>query len=221
MKKTWIAIALAAMLLTASCGGGEKVYIEGDTGDGFSAGTAPTATPVPTIAPDERDFRGMKWGMSLSDITHSEGNGYKTVDEGVIRYGDLIVGGFESESEYTLEEGKLVQCVYYTTHFHNKTEDYITDYTGLQTKYTEKYGTPKYNEKKWGDGQTTSEDLAECAKALNEGKMMYRTGWECGNTRINLVLFKDTDAKVKIGIRYQPIDKNVSSDVAPIGQEDI
>lgn len=219
MKKMIVLVSVLSMLLSA-CGSGEKVYIDGAEADGFAVEGAATATPAPTLAPEERDFRGMKWGMSLSEITGIEGEGYTTVKEGVIRYKNLKVGGFPVESEYTLEGGKLSTCIYYTTHSHSDTNDFITDYDTLIDRYSKKYGEPQYSEQKWSDGTKTS-DSSKFAEALETGIMMYRTGWEIGNTRINLVLFKDTDAKIKIGIRYQAVDVNAQGDVAPEGDLDI
>lgn len=220
MKKIVLIVAVMSVLL-AGCGGEkEKTYIDGMEADGFYVEGAATATPAPTLAPEERDFRGMKWGMSLSDITAIEGEGYTTVAEGVIRYKNLVVGGYPVESEYTLEGGKLATCIYYTTHTNEDTNQYITEYKGLLERYKEKYGTPKYSEQKWAEGIKIPE-ASKYAAALDAGVMMYRTGWEIGNTRINLVLFKDTDSKVKMGIRYQAIDINAKGDVAPVGDIDI
>ena len=219
MKKLILLMSVFSMLLLTSCGGEKKVvYTENMEADGFAVKGAATATPVPTLAPEERDFRGMKWGMTLSDVTNNEGEGYRTVKEGVIRYNDLTVAGFPVESEYTFENGKLSTCIYYTTHKHSKTEDYIKDYDLMKERYLKKYGTPLYSEAKWGTG---NRDGISEAEGLEKGLMMYRTGWEIGNTRINLVLFKDTDSKVKIGIRYQAIDINGSGDVAPEGDIEI
>ena len=219
MKKTFILVPALVLLLSA-CGGGEKVYIDGENADGFTVEGAATPTPVPTLAPDERDFRGMKWGMSLSDITGIEGEGYTTIKEGVIRYRGLLVGGFPVESEYTLENGKLAVCIYYTTHTHDDTNEFISDYNMLLERYTKKYGKPIYSEQKWSDG-AESHNPSEFAKAIEDGIMMYRSGWEVRNTRINLVLFKDTDTKIKIGIRYQAIDVDAAQDVAPEGDIEI
>ena len=76
-----------------------------------------------------------------------------------------------------------------------------------------------YSEEKWADGIEKNE--AKVAEMLESGQMMYRTGWEKSNTRINIVLFKDTDNKIKIGIRYMPIDISAEGDVAPLGDSDI
>ena len=220
MKKIILLLSIFSMLLLSSCGSGEKVYIDGAEADGFAVERAATATPSPTLAPEERDFRGMKWGMSLSEVTGNEGEGYTTVKEGVIRYNNLSVGGFPVQSEYTFEDGKLATCIYYTTHSHSDTKDFIDDYNLLLEKYKEKYGKTIYSEQKWADG-TSTEDVTKIADGLEHGAMMYRTGWELGNTRINLVLIKDTDSKIKIGIRYQAIDINAKGDVAPEGDIDI
>ena len=222
MKKVIALISIFSVLLLTACGGNSdnKVYIEGTEADGFAVKGAATATPVPTIAPEERDFRGMKWGMNLSDVTNNEGGGYTTVSEGVIRYNNLRVGGFPVDSEYIFEDGKLGTCIYYTTHTQADTNDYITDYKTTIERYKNKYGAPLYEEQKWSDGAKTS-DPSKFAEGLEKGIMMYRTGWEIGNTKINIVLFKDTDAKIKIGIRYQAKDINAEGDVAPIGDIEI
>jgi len=123
--------------------------------------------------------------------------------------------------EYVVfEDGKLGTCIYYTTHTQADTNDYITDYKTTIERYKNKYGAPLYEEQKWSDGAKTS-DPSKFAEGLEKGIMMYRTGWEIGNTKINIVLFKDTDAKIKIGIRYQAKDINAEGDVAPIGDIEI
>ena len=218
MKKAILLLCVMSIMTLTACGGGnkEKVYIEGMEGDGFAVEKA-TATPVPTISPEERDFRGLKWGMTLSDVTNNEGEGYTTVKEGVIRYNNLRVGGFPAQSEYSFEGGKLGTCIYYTTHNHADTNDFLDDYDSMIEKYKVKYGEPAYSEQKWADGA----DKSDLIKGLETGVMMYRTGWEIGNTRINLVLFKDEDKKIKIGVRYQAIDINESGDVAPEGDIEI
>ncbi len=187
--------------------------IEGTEDDAFKVERA-TPTPQPTIAPEDRDFRGMKWGMSLSDVTASDGEGYTTVAEGVIRYNDLFVGGYPVSSEYHFENGKLVTCMYYTNHVNSDTSIYLVDYEEMIKRYTNKYGEPQYSEEKWGDEK--AKELGK-AKALELGAMMFRTGWEVANTKINLVLFKDTDSKIKIGIRYMTIDVEAEGYVAPEG----
>ena len=220
MKKIVALMLIAAALLSGCGNGGTKVVIDGTDADGFSLKEEATATPAPTVSPEERDFRGMKWGMSLSEVTAAEGEGYKTVGEGVIRYKNLTVGGFPVESEYTFDSGKLAECIYYTTHSHSDTNEFIDDYNKLLDKYKKKYGEPKYSEQKWSDGAETK-DESKYAAALETGIMMYRTGWEMGNTQVNLVLFKDTDSKIKIGIRYHAQDVNAKGDVVPEGDSDI
>lgn len=219
MKKIIVLASVFAMLALSACGNGEnKVYIDGTEADGFKVDGAATATPAPTVAPEERDFRGLKWGMSLSDVTNNEGEGYKTVKEGVIRYNNLSVGGYPVEAEYNFEDGKLGTCIYYTTHTHAEVSEYISDYKNMVEKYKNKYGNYKYSEEKWGNEK---HDGVSAEEGLESGAMMYRTGWEIGNTRVNLVLFKDSDSKIKIGIRYQAIDINGKGDVAPEGDIDI
>lgn len=219
MKKLILLLSVFSVIALSGCGGENKVvYTENMEADGFAVKGAATATPVPTLAPEERDFRGMKWGMTLSDVTNNEGEGYRTVKEGVIRYNNLTVGGFPVESEYSFEDGKLATCIYYTTHKHSDVGKYIEDYEVMKERYLKKYGEPLYSEAKWGNGN--HEGISE-EDGLNSGILMYRTGWEVGNTRINLVLFKDTDRKLKIGIRYQAIDINGSGDVAPEGDIEI
>lgn len=219
MKKIIILISVFTTLILSSCGNnGEKVYLDGAEADGFKVESIATATPAPTIAPEERDFRGLKWGMSLSDVTNNEGEGYKTIQEGVIQYNDLEVGGYPVDAEYSFKDGMLETCIYYTTHDRDNTSEYIADYKEMIERYTSKYGNPKYSEEKWGDGNSKN---ISSEKGLELGAMMYRTGWERGNTRVNLVLFKDDDSKIKIGIRYQAIDINGKGDVAPEGDIDI
>lgn len=220
MKKSLILAILATALLTSCSNGTERVRLDGTDADGFSVAAEATPTPAPTVAPEERDFRGMKWGMSLSDVTASEGEGYKTVGEGVIQYKNLVVGGFPADSEYSFEDGKLVECIYYTNHSHSDTNEFIADYNVLLEKYKSKYGEPEYSEQKWADGAKT-EDSSKFADAVNSGAMMYRTGWKLGNTQVNVVLFKDSDAKVKIGVRYHVIDINAEGEVVPQGDSDI
>lgn len=220
MKKSIVLILLSAMLLSSCANNGQQVRIDGTDADGFSVSEEATPSPAPTVAPEERDFRGMKWGMSLSEVTSAEGEGYKTVAEGVIRYKNLLVGGFPADSEYTFEDGKLIECIYYTTHSHINTEEFIDDYNTLLEKYKIKYGEPEYSEKKWADGME-SDDSSKYAEALENGFMMYRTGWKLGNTQVNVVLFKDNDTNIKIGIRYHVIDINTQSDVVPSGDSDI
>ena len=56
---------------------------------------------------------------------------------------------------------------------------------------------------------------------MNQSMLPHRTGWEMGNTQVNLVLFEDTDSKIKIGIRYHAQDVNAKGDVVPEGDSDI
>lgn len=220
LKKYFWAVFVFSIVLFGCARDPEFVYFDPNIRDHMAEYAVPTATPRPTLAPDERDFRDMKWGMSIEDITALEGEDYTKQPGGVIRYEDLYVGGFPAQAEYTLEDGKLVQCVYYTTHFENTMQQYVDDYELLKVKYTKKYGTPIYDEQKWADDMQAQEQQKPL-QALAEGRMMYRIGWKFSNTEINLVLFKDKDLRIKVGIRYQPIDKNIVSDVAPVGDEDI
>lgn len=213
MKKT--AIIIAAVLLLSSCTR-ENTVFEETVADGFKI-VQPTDEPVQTLAPEQRDFRGLKWGMSLSDVTKNEGEGYSMVKQGVIRYNNLKIDDIPVEAEYTFENGKLAECVFYTTNMHQKPEEYIEEYKGLIEKYKKKYGKYEYSEEKWAE--ETEQDNA--AEALNTGMMMFRTGWTMSNTVINLVLFKDTDGKIKIGIRYTPVDITAESEVVPQGDSDI
>ena len=220
MKKIFLAVFALGIVLSGCSRDPDMVYIDPNIKNQMEDFAVPTATPRPTIAPEERDFRDMKWGMSIEDIEALEGTDYTKRTGGVIRYEDLYVGGYPVQAEYTLEDDRLVQCVYYTTHFENTMQQYLDDFELLKKRYTNKYGTPKYDDQKWAD-DITDPDRQKALQALAEGRMMYRVGWKFSNTEINLVLFKDTDLRIKIGIRYQPIDKNIISDVAPEGDEEI
>lgn len=211
MKKILAILSILIIMLTASCAANDNVHIDGTEADGFVVAT-PSPTAQPTLEPEERDFRGMKWGMSLSDVTNAEGTGYRTVAEGVIRYNNLTVGNLPVEAEYIFEDGMLSSCIYYTTHTHEDTNEFINEYNELKKRYINKYGSHKYSEQKWGKGVSKSMDRAE---AIEKGYMMYRTGWEIGNTSVNIVLFKDEDSKIKIGIRYLPLDISKKGDVVP------
>ena len=212
MKKILIYAGIVTTLLfTASCTR-EATVLDETMADGFTM-AQPTDEPVKTLEPEKRDFRGLKWGMSLSDVTKNEGEGYAMVKQGVIKYNNLKIDDIPVEAEYTFEEGKLAMCIYYTQNTHSAAEEYINEYKDLIEKYKKKYGKYEYSEEKWADGQSKNE--AKVAQALEDGIMMFRTGWEKGNTKVNLVLFKDTDSKIKIGIRYTPVDMAAEGDVIP------
>ena len=115
MKKILVLAAVTCSLLLSACGG--AVVLDGTEADGFEI-DKPTEAPVETLAPEKREFRGLRWGMSLSDVTKNEGEGYSTVKQGVIRYNNLKMDEYPVEAEYTFEEGKLAMCIYYTTHMH-------------------------------------------------------------------------------------------------------
>lgn len=210
---------IAVLVLSAACTR-EATVLDETVADGFVI-EQPTEEPVKTLEPEKRDFRGLKWGMSLSDVTKNEGSGYSMVKHGVIRYNNLTIDDIPVEAEYTFEEDKLSSCIYYTTNMHQKADEYVSDYKSLIKKYENKYGKYKYSEEKWADGADKSS--TSTSEALENGIMMYRTGWEEGNTVINLVLFKDTDSKIKIGIRYLPVDITKEGEVAPVlnGDSDI
>lgn len=212
-------IIVSAIAMTASCSNTATVLDE-TVADGFVI-EQPTEEPIKTLEPEKRDFRALKWGMSLSDVTQNEGEGYSMVKQGVIRYNSLKIDDIPVEAEYTFENDKLSSCIYYSTNMHQKTEEYITEYKKLIEKYKSKYGAYKYSEEKWAEDVDKSK--TDSTEALENGMMMYRTGWEKGNTAINLVLFRDNDSKIKIGIRYTPIDITKEGEVEPMlnGDSDI
>lgn len=217
MKKILIyGAVLSVLALSASCSQNATVLDE-TVADGFAI-ERPAEEPVQTLEPEKRDFRGLKWGMSLSDVTKNEGEGYSMMKQGVIRYNNLKIDDMPVEAEYTFENDKLSTCIYYSTNMHQKTEEYVNEYKSLIEKYKNKYGNYQYSEEKWAEEADKS--TLDSSEALETSMMMYRTGWEKGNTAVNLVLFRDTDSKIKIGIRYTPVDITKEGEVEPLLNDD-
>lgn len=216
MKKILILTSIVLSLLLSACGG-NVIYDGTESGEIYI--NQPTVTPIETVDHEAHEFRNLNWGMTLSEVVEQEGVGYSTVKQGVIRYNNLFLDDFPVESEYTFSSGKLSMCIYYTTHEHQDISLFLEDYEELKEKYEEKYGNHLYYEEKWADNVTPSS--SKKLEELENGNMMFRTGWEIDNSRINLVLFNDTDGKIKIGIRYMPINILEQGSVAPTRNPDI
>lgn len=134
MKKILVYASVAAMLLLSSACSQEATVLDDTLADGFTV-EQPTEEPVKTLEPEQRDFRGLKWGMTLSDVTKNEGEGYSMLKQGVIRYNNLKIDDIPVEAEYTFEEGKLAMCIFYTQNMHQSPEEYIDEYNSLIEKY--------------------------------------------------------------------------------------
>lgn len=211
MKK-WLLI-MASVLMLSSCGGNKNEQSEnaqmGDRGyNEQSFNTQSGTTDKKTvISEEEADFGNFKWGMTPEDVTNVHGGGYSAVDDNTIRYNRIRIEGFASDAEYTFTDKKLSQAIYFIkpdSVYENK-KHYIEDYQNLTKKYTERFGEPAIVEKDFGGGAET-DDIAECAKLLDEGKLLYRTVWKTDTTQINVNL-GNKDGDIVIGVRNIPIEQ--------------
>lgn len=209
MKK--ILLVLFATLMLTSCGGGKTEETKEKMGDrGYNENTFNTEDAEvekrPILSEAEADFGNFKWGMPVEDIINVHGAGYSNPDTDTVRYNRIRIEGFASDAEYKFTEGKLSQAIYFIkpdAEYENK-EQYLADYKLLVQKYTERFGAPSTDEIQFAEGKDT-EDVAEQAKLLGEGMLLFRTVWTTDTTDIRVNMGKDQNGEIVIGVRNIPL----------------
>lgn len=194
MKK--IMIIVSAVLMLASCGGKsgdnaekEKMGDRGYNEQNFETGERETTKPI--LPEEECDFGNFQWGMSLEDVVNVHGGGYSKVDDNTIRYERVRIEGFASDAEYVFTDSKLSQATYFIMpddEYEDKTQ-YLSDYDALSEIYDKRFGKAVSEDVEFASGKET-EDVAERAKLLGDGNILFRRVWKTDTTEVRAVMAK-------------------------------
>lgn len=169
--------------------------------DSFESGVE-LETARETLSPEEADFRNLKWGMTKEDVIYVEGAGARETSDNVLYYTRVREEDYPADAEYTFNDGKLVQGIFYITQ--NKENKSITldDYDDLIASLTERFGEPDTIDKRFATDDLKTDDRDEMMKLVKENRFNYKTGWTVDNTEISVILFNKDNA-VCIGLRYR------------------
>lgn len=196
-----ILICCMAALLLAGCA-------EGETPAGYETALTdfgeqvPAGTLRPTLAPEDSDFRNLRWGMAQTEVTATEGGGYELVDGQNIRYTRLREEGFPAEAEFTFTEDALDSATFFIEAQGADGNQTLQDYEQLKKRFAARYGAPAAEELVWAE-QQEEVPPEQYAQVIQAGGLRIRTAWSTERTEISMVLALRS-RKPCVGIRYTP-----------------
>ncbi len=227
MKKIFAMMATAVFmsLVLSACGGtgsqsvpannasnnsGVKESFETETpeyvvkiDDSFETGVV-TETARETLAPEEADFRNLKWGMTRDEVIYTEGTGYREPQENVLYYTRVREEEFPADAEYTFEDGKLVQATFYITENKDAQPVEIVNFGDIVKSLTARFGEPSRIELAFANEEERTEDVSLHKDLILKNKLQYRTGWFLDDTELRVVLFT-RNADLCIGLQYKKV----------------
>ena len=170
-------------------------------------------------------FRGLKWGCSMSDIIRSETTVDMTDDDYIVGANYYVlthtsVGGFDAEAGFFLngKSLKFEMGVYSLTESHIDNDEYISDYDSLVGKYTQKYGKPLSSGETWKKGSSFKDREALKSVALATGEVSFFANWKADDgSKINITM-SGKDYSVSTVIEYlspdyvKPAEDDTSAD---------
>ncbi len=212
-KNIFLLTTISLMLLLSACG--DSTEYEGKNGeieekqadyvvnidDSFNTGVELDDTKK-TLSAEEADFRNLKWGMTKDEVSYAQGTGYREPDENTMYYTRLREEGFPADAEYTFNDGKLVQGIFYITE--NKTDAPIAveDFMELVNSLKERFGEPQIADLVYKKEEDTTDDPLKQLELVKQGLLQFRTGWILEDTELRVVLFP-RNGEACIGLQYR------------------
>ena len=216
MKKRLFFITLILVVLVlSSCGGtsdtvtissdGEVVEQHDDyvvkIDDSFNTGMEVDNTKN-TLSPEEADFRNLKWGMTIDEVSYAQGGGYSKPKENVMYYLRVREEGFPADAEYTFKDEKLVQGIFFISQDKADEPVDIADYVELVESLKARFGDPQIANLVYANDEDKTEDTAVQLELVKEGKLQFRTGWLLDDTELRVVMFPRNGGAC-IGLQYK------------------
>lgn len=166
-----------------------------------------SGTPVPTLSPEESDFRSLKWGMTRDEVIAVEGTGYSlNTEDNMLVYSRVREEGFPADAQFEFDsDGGLSMATFFIepTEAYKDLSQYISDYDALVAKLTARYGTPDLSQEYYQDGVPEEADRAKHPELILENKLNYRTAWKTEKTELRVVLIPRNKV-LSIGLQYKP-----------------
>lgn len=200
--KRIVVCCIVALLLTG-CGTGGMPAEYADVLQNSTGVDTPAGTVAPTLTPEESDFRNLRWGMTLTEVTSTEGGGYELVDGQNIRYTRLREEGFPAEAEFTFTEEALDSAIFYIACEDGSQS--LQDYEQLKQRFVARFGAPATEDMMWAE-QQEEVPQEQYAQVIQEGGLRIRTKWSTERTNISMVLARRKQEPC-IGIRYTPAEQ--------------
>lgn len=227
MKKgLFILTMVFSMLALSACGGEPSDQIDvssvGDDpnekqadyvvniDDSFNTGVKIDDTKK-TLSPEEADFRSLKWGMTKDEVTYAEGSGYRELDENRLYYTRVREEGFPADAEYTFNEGKLVQGMFFITENKEDKEIGVDDFVELVESLRARFGEPKIADLIYKNEEDRTDDEARQVGLVKQGLLQFRTGWMLEGTELRVVMFP-RNGEACIGLQYRQAGAEVPAE---------
>jgi hypothetical protein len=143
------------------------------------------------ISSDTPDFRSVRWGMTMEEVTAAETEvvlrvvtGYSTLA------GDCVVAGHHASVFYEFTDSQLSEAFYAFLDAHTNDNLYIDDFEDLKGLLTLKYGPPVVDTAVWKRNLYRN-DPDKWGFAVLCGDLKLRAEWDAPRTRVVLYLTGD------------------------------
>ena len=198
LKALICTVAFLSLLVAADCFAETAVTANGKRVILNDNGTWEWAK-VTAAAETEKDFRNVRWGMSIEEVKKAETS--KMVDESdTILIYESSLAGLDVYVGYVFTSGILVRGKYISVEKHSNRNDYINDYNSLKDLLTKKYGETTENHVYWLN-DLYRDDYSEWGFAVSLGHLKYFDSWETGRTDITAALTGE-NYDISLGIEY-------------------
>ncbi len=214
MKKRLFSIALIlGVLLLCSCGGTSDTTYTSEMGeqqqsdyvvnidDSFNTGIEFDDTKK-TLSPEEADFRNLKWGMTIDEVSYAQGGGYSKPEENKMYYLRVREEGYPADAEYTFKDEKLVQGIFFISQDKADEPVDVADYVDLVESLKARFGEPQIANLVYSNPKDETEDAIAQLELVKNGKLQFRTGWLLDDTELRVVMFPRNGAAC-IGLQYK------------------
>ncbi len=169
--------------------------------DSFEAGIETESARV-TLAPEEADFRNLKWGMSKDEIINAEGTGFSEMENGSMYYTRVREEEYPADAQYDFVDEKLAQGTFYITEDKENNSIDVYDYDELVDSLKQRFGEPQMVQDHYYDESVKTDDREQHADLILKNKLNYRTAWLLDDTELRVVMI-NRGGKLCIGLQYK------------------
>lgn len=150
---------------------------------------------TPSASSQKHDFRLSTWGMSMEQVSETEGRKADSSGDDYLMYDNIVVLNMPCSVFYGFEDGKLNSGQYMFDMRQFNEKDYITCYKVIVDNIAEYMGPPSVSNADWKN-DTYKNEPDKYGLAIASGDLGYMSFWETDQVTVTCSLEGDKDINI-------------------------